>query len=652
MHFVATVLASLLIQGSGQQVGPRNLDLDKLLGELAVVDERRALRAVAKLAANGPSVVPRLLPYLGDPTQPVPVRVNLTKVLEHFGPRAASAVPTATKNLADKHLDLREESLILLARIGSAARPALPEIKKLFDDRFGTCRQLALYVAVLLSEDKVALLPEVERKLEDKNVRVRAYTARVIAEQYGPRALGLLDQLVALLDESDRDLNTATVEALSSLGWQAMPKFLELYKSGKSTRHRLAALTAIGQLRPIKDEQVAILVDAVRSKDTELRKLGGHALRRMGAPAARALSALLASKGPPKALKLFVLEEIRVMGQSAVGEWQQLAAMATGDDKDLRMAALRAFGGMRKLPAQARDSIAKGLADKDEEIVEEAIPGAARLGAAVEPLLGRLLELLTTSKRHKTVDRAATAFALLGSDASPVLDQLLEVLKSEKAVQRARASVAIARMPKVAQPRLRALFASDETPRVRRAVLATIGQMGSSGTSSLAFLREQLGHSNETVRRDAALALRDVGVGSAEVLDALVSMRRDSDREVRVAVFAALGKLGRERKDIVELLAVGVKDGDELVRWSAIEALGWEGNAAAVQVLIAALDHKDQFHRMKAAISLEAIGKDARAALPKLHELFKNDLKSIHAHRAYVRAINTIRARESSPPGK
>ena len=144
-----------------------------------------------------------------------------------------------------------------------------------------------------------------------------------------------------------------------------------------------------------------------------------------------------------------------------------------------------------------------------------------------------------------------------------------------------------------------------------KSVVVTLGQ---TNIQMIEKLRQALKHEDEYVRRNAAVALGNIG--NSQALEALIAALKDENEYVRLYAAEALGNIGNSQA--MEALIAALKHEDWPVRWKAAEALGKIGNSQAVEALIAALKDENEDVRCNAA---EALGKiDSSETLEKLIE--------------------------------
>ena len=199
-------------------------------------------------------------------------------------------------------------------------------------------------------------------------------------------------------------------------------------------------------------------------------------------------------------------------------------------------------------------------------------------------------------------------------------------------------------------------FLKNKDPRVRRAAATNLGRLGAEAKFAIAPLRQRLTDADPRVRCGAATALGEIGPAA---VDEMIQALKLPDKLVRREAVWGLAKIGKEAAPDMPALARALADRDTSVRKGAARALGLLGHlarpaipylirslgdtdllfcrmaawalgqmgAAAVDALIAALNHHDKYVRREAAWALGQIGPEAAAAVPKLIAILKADLE-------------------------
>lgn len=121
-----------------------------------------------------------------------------------------------------------------------------------------------------------------------------------------------------------------------------------------------------------------------------------------------------------------------------------------------------------------------------------------------------------------------------------------------------------------------------------------------------------------------------------------VLMEGLSDRDPVIRYWSAVGfaVLGKEATGVKDALLRAAKDSEPAVQIAAAEALfGFGEKAIALEVLNAALAHKDRMVRLQALNVLETLGEEAAPALENIHKLVSEDLQD---HDYDIRAANRL----------
>ena len=93
-------------------------------------------------------------------------------------------------------------------------------------------------------------------------------------------------------------------------------------------------------------------------------------------------------------------------------------------------------------------------------------------------------------------------------------------------------------------------------------------------------LVEALDDEDSSVRKDAAIALGQIGPASKGAVPVLIGTLKDDDADVREAAVYTLGRIGPAAKEAVPALIETLKDEDIYVRLYTAGALGQIGHAA------------------------------------------------------------------------
>jgi HEAT repeat protein len=116
--------------------------------------------------------------------------------------------------------------------------------------------------------------------------------------------------------------------------------------------------------------------------------------------------------------------------------------------------------------------------------------------------------------------------------------------------------------------------------------------------------------------------LKGLGPDMEEHIPSVVKLLDSKDRITRYHTLELLGKLGPHARAAIPALRKAIRDPEgPFIHHSVAKALGAIDREALVRALIEALDDEHSGVRGDAAENLGKLGKDAKAAIPKLREL-------------------------------
>jgi HEAT repeat protein len=125
----------------------------------------------------------------------------------------------------------------------------------------------------------------------------------------------------------------------------------------------------------------------------------------------------------------------------------------------------------------------------------------------------------------------------------------------------------------------------------------------------------------------------------------VISLLRDPDVQIRRSAATALEQLEEKAAPAMPGLVMALRDPDRIVRWASAKTLGFmpPDKAESVILPLAQLLSDPILHvRMQAALSLEALGSVAQAAVPALAKSLTNKSGDIEARLAAMYALMKI----------
>jgi HEAT repeat protein len=281
------------------------------------------MRILQSMAEAGPAAVPGLIEALKNDKTTYWACI----VLREIGPDAKDAAPALAEKLKDPRPEIRREAVLALGALNEGAIPVLPQIAAALDDE--DARTAATFVmgelgnipknaeakiyANAKSDDKflstVSLWALARVHPEDKELRRQATEQLVdrLKEQdpfvrvAAARALTALppapEITLPIWEKALKDADTTTIhhalDALASLGPQAVPKLVEILKQHKELRIQVAY--TLGQIGPGAAAATEALAGLVVDEDFNVSTEAVLALGKIGPAAASAVPALMAA---------------------------------------------------------------------------------------------------------------------------------------------------------------------------------------------------------------------------------------------------------------------------------------------------------------------------------------------------------------------
>ncbi|MBA4064045.1 MAG: hypothetical protein C0501_10100 [Isosphaera sp.] len=543
-----------------------------------------------------------LLPLLLSPTAPPEVAPAPAAV------PAADQVAAWAADLSSPDHDRRRAAVAALVKAGPRAAPAVPVLVGLLN----------------LKRDGV-----------DEAVGVLA--------AIGPDAKAALPSLLALLSQTTSGYFVErVVGAVTRIDGPRPESTLALLVS--SARCNPIYIVRTAYLADHAGRVVPHLVDLCGHKDVEVRRralfvlggldtwdgLGGASLLgaagRGAAGVPAALEARLADKVPM----------IRAVAAQAIANGAPellpkavpvVIASVTGGELVNRIPPYAAAAMFTPIPDRAADAVVPLLDHRDADVRQWAVQALAQL-----PVRGRLEALVADGKTDRARAGAAAALGFgggAGMASVPVLKSALADRAFPVRFAAARSLVGMGHGA-VAVP---ALVEGLKKPAVRQDAILELSGLGPAAVAAAPALRGLLADKNEAFALEAALAL--VRVAPADAAAAVPALTRGlavkTDRAGRAArALADLGPAARAAvPDLVRAFgAAGASAGVRIAAAEAAARLDPAQATPATEVIVALMTDKKQakgMARAEAAAALGRIGPGARAAVPVLVGLLKDD---------------------------
>jgi HEAT repeat protein len=375
----------------------------------------------------------------------------------------------------------------------------------------------------------------------------------------------------------------------------------------------------LGQIEPAVSEAIEPLGRCLESDDAELRSAAVAALSHYPGLAQewrdRLRAATKDADAQVRGAAFMAITKTTVDTSSIV---EVLMSGLTDESANVRVQAIQSLALLPIDQIKTVSPIQTALEDYDSRVRLAAIGLLGNLGAAAAPTQARIMELL--QEEDLGVSTAAVgALAKIATPTTALADMIVAVLERPQKNQATALAVlnALKLLGHTAahcEPKVVSMLASPDAS-VRSAAIACLSKIEPDPVKSVPRLTESLRDSEWTVRRDAAVAL---------------------------------GELGNAAKSAVGLLFTMLSnDVDSDVARGAIRAID-AADASAVPVLIQGLASDDRRQRYYATFLLGKVGPEAKEALPILIRL-RDETESSRFKESFQKAIDAIDPQPSEP---
>lgn len=560
------------------------------------------------------------------------LKAELSKAVLAMGPDALPALPALREALKSDDVYTRDWAFQVLAAIGPAASEAIPDLIVCLI-RFVPYRAEAARTLGKLGEKGVdplmALLgstdpairnsaatalgnigtPALEKAIAataDNNPD-KAEAALLVLDRMAPASAPAIPELIRAANSKIVKIQYAATQALARLGPLAAPALIvEIKKPDENLRH--TAVVALGQMGA---KSVPLIVETLRTEqDPGIECALMDCLARIGPGAAESVSAILDTAG-------------RLYGPKDRGAVWSRCAYALGAIGTPRETAVPVLFGMllsdEKLAHAEASTALRKIGGEDLRVppLADALHNAqpSYIGSALKPF-GRvgMLQLVAEmeSGSSDARDAAARAFVQLAPECIPFLLQTLD--------ENSAASVGVL----LAIGEIRAY---EMERRAAKAVPKTLEELQKALDTCTPALQEKI----KSARADEALAaLWALGKPGDADLEPVIKNFAGCSPDLIARGILTLGYYewtGHSRA-LVPVLPILLKEAantQSSLRKKAGAILKAAGYCAeSVPVLVEALDGPDKPARAIASAALQALGPEARAAIPKLIQILEH----------------------------
>lgn len=547
--------------------------------QLTASEAEKRVAAADQLATLGPQAapaVPDLVRALDDPNPDV--RWHAARALHAIGPAASPAVNALAKSLKDDNFMVRGHAANALGTIGEAARPAAAALAQTVTDPDPHVRRAAVRALTKIRPGPEIGIPLMVQVLEDADPSVVMPALATLAEFKG--------QVVPVMIEAMKNPKArywATI-VLGEVGPEAAPAIPALTSALQidEPELRMQALIALGNIGPAAKSAVASIQPLLEDDEPAVRYAAAFALGEIGDRAASA--ALQKSRGaedPFLALvSTWALARINPDNRQLVDQAvDALAEALKSDDPQVRMAAARGLNDLNAPPDLVVPALVDALHDLQGPELAHIIEALSTLGPAAVPRLVSAIDVEALRPvAFMVLDRmgpqAKTAvpalvehlktdddtlksqlqfvLAAIGPDSAPAVPLLVESLASGNDDVRRSALYALGKIgpgAKAAAPALRSHLSNPDSDALRRVgVVWALLQIDPNNPQlvieAVPLLTEALSSEVPLVRREAAIALGNLGQPAHGSIGEIRALLDDKDPGVRAAAAEALEKLG------------------------------------------------------------------------------------------------------------
>jgi HEAT repeat protein len=381
-----------------------------------------------------------------------------------------------------------------------------------------------------------------------------------------------------------------------------------------------AVLAAQPPKEPTYDGKVlSEWVKLLASKDEAEQQKAVTALRALGGQSDAVAEKLLAAATDPNNPRAnLILQTVVELGPAAVpaatrGLWSE--------DKFARLLCLRTLGAIGPDGLSAAPSVARLLADPDENIRSASAVALGMMNAHhAVPALAKALD----ERDPHTRLTIAAALARLGAESKVVIPAVTELLKHADPVVRSRAVGILGYLGPEAAAAVPALVAQLSAPDADMLqLLRTFESIGPGAKDAAAAIKKRLADDKEKAgayRAEAAAALWVI----ARDPEAVKLLRQElADTGRPTAVVSVLWRIDSGPETVAALAELLKSARPEL----AIPAAGALGSKAkdAVPLLGKMLAHKDPNVRARAVVALNRLGPAAKEAAEALRGAAKDE---------------------------
>jgi HEAT repeat protein len=602
-------------------------------------------------------------------------RITALNRLAELGPKAREAVPDLVASLSHPEERVRNLAVEALGSIGPGAKAAAPTLRNFLGQSeeyyFKRLVAVALFqITNALDKDLIrvmivggggkrvdpcgeiiqqnikAVVPLAVELFGDIDPQVRLSAVRLLGSlghaphgqpsmlnQLGAEAQVIGPALVGALDDMDPDVAKTAALGLvvvePKLCARAVPYALRAVKAGQLPEYEATTL-----LKPAAAVAVPAFIQALDEKDDAVRDRY-----------ARILACLEEARLPlEKALKDGKPER-RVGAAAALGyrfsegtsSAPALAAALRDDERSVRFAAAEALIQIGTRQAETVPALTEVILEGEERQQQNAAQLLTRIGPPAKSAVPHLIRALRADRPEVRFESALAIAAIDPGEASRVVPALVEGLDRAGLSAPTRAAAALANLGPAARPALPRLLPllEDKEPRLAICAAAAVARIDPSlaprASRTIGEFLLAPRRASYSIRATAIQTLRGLGPDARAALPALLFILQDEDGPCLPQAALAAVEIDAARADaavaFIREALIEDKHGDDV--YDLLDELPKLGPKAKVflpelkQILAS---RKRPRHDVEAAaLTLAAIGPEARDAVPLLRERLKTE---------------------------
>ncbi len=530
--------------------------------------------AVVALGKMGQGVVPLLAAAIQDQESAVNIRRNAIGALSHARNKSSANLRPAAQSigsaLGDDDGMVRGFAVLVLEDNRSLAREIVPQLIASL-----ASLDVAPYAAKALRENASVAASFLIEALEDQNVVVRRYSAKILSDSRSvePAATPALIRALEDSDVSTRSFAALALGQTKAAAADTVPALIWAIENDPAAvvrRNSARGLMGIGEAA---QPAIPALIRALQTDDVFLQRYAAEALGAIGRGARGAETALKSAvKHPNRAVRRAAATSLTQIGSDPEDVVPILIeVLRAEEDSGLRTVAAESLGKMKDKASGSTAALVAALQDRDWGVRTAAAASLGQIGASANDAIPYLVKSLSDQPKSNSnrqdpeaieaAERSLAAFrsvafqslVQIGGDAVPVLAKLTDPSRQPDAKLRREAISTLARVvPQqsnaIAEDVVQALSAalSDEDQGVRETSLSVLSRLKDRAVTAMPALLAQLGTADGNFRRRVIDFLAQLGFEGRKAIPALTGILAIGDRGERSTASNALGRIAED----------------------------------------------------------------------------------------------------------